>query len=78
MKTIAEINLLAKAMRPTIEAAIKESTDEIMTAKQVAAMLGVTPNAIYNRVANGEIPYKKTGGRLFFSRNQLNKYFLGQ
>jgi hypothetical protein len=78
MKTLAEINQLAKAISPTIEAALNKCSDEILITKQVADMLGVKVNAIYNRCSKGEIPYKKKGGRKFFSKNEILKCFLGK
>lgn len=73
----AELNQLAKSLRPAVDSAIQCATDEILTVEGVAKMLGVTVNAIYIRCNKGQIPYKKRGKRLYFSKNALLNYYLG-
>lgn len=72
----AEINQLAKSLQPYIEAAIKQTTDEILTVESAAKMLGATPTAIRIRCCRGQIPYQKRGKRLYFSKNALLHYYL--
>lgn len=74
--TKAELNQLAKILQPYIEAAIRQTTDEILTVDGAAKMLNVTPNAIHCRCKTGKIPYQKRGKRLYFSKNALLQYYL--
>lgn len=76
MKTKAELNQLASSLKPVVEAAIQQVTDEILTVESAAKMLNVTPNAIHCRCKAGKMPYQKRGKRLYFSKNELLKYYL--
>lgn len=76
MLTKAELNQLASSLRPVVEAAIQQATDEILTVESAAEMLNTTPNAIRLRCNRGQMPYQKRGKRLYFSKNELLKYYL--
>ncbi|MEM9490538.1 MAG: helix-turn-helix domain-containing protein [Myxococcota bacterium] len=45
--------------------------DEVLNADQVAAMLGVDRKTIYSYASRGEIPHRRLGKRLLFSRTVL-------
>lgn len=76
MLTKAELNQLASSLRPVVEAVIQQATDEILTVESAAKMLNTTPNAIRLRCNRGQMPYRKRGKRLYFSKNELLKYYL--
>lgn len=76
MRTKAELDQLAKSLKPTVEATLKECTDVMMNAKEVAEMLGVSVAAIHIRCSLKKMPYTKKHGRLYFSKNAITKYYL--
>jgi excisionase family DNA binding protein len=45
--------------------------DEVMDAEDVAAFLGVDRKTVYDYAARGEIPCRRLGKRLLFSRTAL-------
>ena len=48
-----------------------EGACEVMTAEQVAVMLGVNRKTVFEGAARGEIPHARVGRRLLFSRTAL-------
>lgn len=44
---------------------------EVMSADQAAAFLGVDRNTVYDAAGRGEIPHRRIGKRILFSRAQL-------
>lgn len=56
---------------------IRAEMDEIMTVEQVAIYLGIKPKTVHNKANNGELPYKKRFGRLYFSKHEITKLCLG-
>lgn len=44
---------------------------EVMSTVEVAAFLGVDRDTVYDAAARGEIPHRRIGKRLLFSRSQL-------
>jgi len=50
------------------------NTEELMTVDQVAALLGMSEKAIYNRVSRRAIPYIKLGGSLRFRRSDIERW----
>lgn len=48
-----------------------EPADDILSADQVAAWLGVDRKTIYDAAARGQIPHQRLGRRLLFSRHAL-------
>ncbi len=44
---------------------------EVMDADEVAAFLGVDRNTVYDYAGRGEIPHRRLGKRLLFSRSAL-------
>ena len=45
--------------------------DEIMTAEEVAGFLGIGRNSVYDAAGRQEIPHRRIGRRLLFSRSAL-------
>lgn len=46
-------------------------SDEVLTAEQVAAMLGVDKKTIYDKANRGEIPCRRLGRRMLFGRRAI-------
>jgi excisionase family DNA binding protein len=46
--------------------------EPMMTARQVAELLGVHENWVYDQAASGELPSYKIGGTRRFDRNEVN------
>lgn len=76
MRTKAEIDQIARRLEPVIEKAMQSATDEVLTVKKTAEMLGVSKWGIYTRVQNKQIPYTKKNGRLYFSKNAIINYYI--
>ena len=52
---------------------------EVLTVKQLATLIGVTPNTIYRHAAMGSIPTVRPGGirRVLFSRQWIESQLRG-
>ena len=48
--------------------------ESMMTARQVAKLLGVHENWVYDHAASGELPSYKIGGTRRFVRDEINGY----
>ena len=48
---------------------------DIMTAKQAAQFLGVHPNTIYLAAERKQIPHRRLGRKLLFSRSVIMEWF---
>lgn len=71
MLSIAEINLIAERV-----AQLAKPADKIMSIEQAAEYLHTTRDALAKRIERKQIPFHKKNGRLYFSRNELNTYYL--
>ena len=47
------------------------ASTEVMTAAEVGAFLGLSRNSVYEAAARGEIPCRRVGRRLIFSRQAI-------
>lgn len=54
---------------------MSEST--AMSVEEVAAMLGVSTKTVYEAAGRGEIPHRRLGRRILFSRAAITKWFDG-
>jgi len=52
----------------------KEDTDEIMTVEQLSTYLTIARQTIYGKCAAKEIPYFKTGKRVYFKKSEINDW----
>ena len=48
--------------------------ESMMTVRQVAELLGVHENWVYDQAASGELPSYKIGGTRRFDRDEINGY----
>jgi excisionase family DNA binding protein len=48
--------------------------ESMMTARQVAELIGVHENWVYDQAASGELPSYKIGGTRRFDRDEINGY----
>ena len=71
MLSLSEINLIAEKV-----AQLAKPADEIMSIEQAAEYLHTTRDALAKRIERKQIPFHKKNGRLYFSRNELNAYYL--
>ena len=72
MLTLTEINLIAEATAKLI----LDQSDELLTTKSCAEMLGVTVGALHKRCASGTIPYHRKHGALYFSKKEVTSYYM--
>jgi excisionase family DNA binding protein len=56
----------------------KEQPDEFLNVDGAARLLGVTKTAIYNKVSDKTIPFRRAGRLLRFSRQELTDYLGGR
>lgn len=71
MLTLTEITLIAEKV-----AQLARPVDEIMNITRAAEYLNTTPAALAKRVERKQVPFHKKNGLLYFSRNELNEYYL--
>lgn len=73
-----EMNKIAYlAARKVVEMLKSEqllAEDRTLSAKEAAEVLRCSVKTVYNLVSLGEIPYRKSGRRLVFSRQSLMQY----
>lgn len=76
--TAYEMNKIADlAARKVVEMLKSESLlaeDRTLSAREAAEVLRCSVKTVYNLVSLGEIPYRKSGRRLVFSRQSLMQY----
>ena len=48
-----------------------ESPPEVMTAAEAAEFLRISRDSLYNAAGRGDIPYRRLGKRMLFSRARL-------
>lgn len=53
------------------------SDKEILTVAEAAKLLGIHPQTLYERCAMGDVPHKRLGRRLLFSRRKLVEWVEG-
>lgn len=63
--------LLALPAAPQNDPVTPPVPAEVMSADETAAFLGVDRNTVYDAAGRGEIPHRRIGKRLLFSRAQL-------
>lgn len=51
-----------------------ENQKDLLTPPEAADFLNLALPSIYSKVSRGELPNMKRGGRLYFSRAELEKY----
>lgn len=76
--TAYEMNKIADlAARKVVEMLKSErllAEDRTLSAREAAEVLRCSVKTVYNLVSLGEIPYRKSGRRLVFSRQSLMQY----
>jgi excisionase family DNA binding protein len=66
--------LEAIAQRVAELVAQRHDGDGYLNATQAADFVGLSLKALYARVARGQIPFKRKGKRVFFSRAELRAW----
>ena len=51
---------------------------EVLTVDQVADLLGLGRNTVYDAANRGEIPHRRVGRRLLFSRTAVLEWLQGK
>jgi excisionase family DNA binding protein len=46
----------------------------VLTVKQVATMLGITPAAVYQAAARGRLPARRWNGRVLFLASEFDEF----
>lgn len=54
------------------------STAEVLNVDEVAELLGVGRNTVYDAANRGEIPHRRLGRRLIFSREAVMNWLKGK
>ena len=62
----------------TVSKALEHGKDELLNTKKCAEWLGISVNTLQKRCCDKAIPYHKKGGLLFFSKNEITKYYLAR
>ena len=68
------LDALRTAVRDELRAQL---TDEVLTAEQVAAWLGINVDSCREAANRGDIPHRRIGRRMLFSRNAINTWLAG-
>lgn len=54
------------------------ATAEVLNVDEVADLLGLGRNTIYDAASRGEIPHRRVGRRLIFSRTAVMQWLQGK
>lgn len=54
------------------------SESEVLSVDQVAELLGLGRNTVYDAAGRGEIPHRRIGRRLIFSRTAVLEWLQGK
>lgn len=57
---------------------IEMTASEVLTVAQVADLLGLGKNTVYDAAARGQIPHRRIGRRLIFSRSAVMEWLAGK
>lgn len=58
---------------------MKKPTDpDILSAREVAALLGLEEHTVYESAARGELPARRVGRRVLFSRHAIDEWMHGK
>ncbi len=57
---------------------VSEVSAEVLTVDQVADLLGLGRNTVYEAANRGEIPHRRVGRRLIFSRSAVMQWLNGK
>jgi len=55
---------------------VDDEESDILYVNDVCQILNIQPPTVYAKTSKKEIPHYKKGGRLYFSRNELQKWLL--
>ncbi len=72
--TTKEIERIAEAVTRNL----RSDTDQLMNVQQAAAYLGCSASALRKRCSCTSIPRHKRDGILYFSKIELNNYYLNR
>ena len=72
MITPHEIRLIAEAVVKMIT-----PPDILMDKRKAAEYLGISTGAVAKRVERGQLPCHRKHGQLYFSKNEIDAYLLG-
>jgi excisionase family DNA binding protein len=53
------------------------SDPDVLTVEQTAKLLGLSIHSVYNAVSKGQIPHRRIGRRLLFSRGAILTWLQG-
>lgn len=70
MKPITEATI-RQLIASEVEQALARQTPDVLNAEQVAALLGLDRKTVYEYAGRGQIPHRRLGRRLLFSRSAL-------
>lgn len=59
---------------PTLTTTEAEPKEKLLSVKETAEFLGLSPATIYSNVSRGTLPHMKRGNRLYFSSLELMEY----
>lgn len=62
----------------TAKAATAEPADEVMTAEELAAYLGVTKGRVYHLTSAKDLPHYRRNGKIYFSKAEIDDWKLGR
>lgn len=61
-----------KLLRATLKA--NSNPDDLLCIDEAAQFLNISKHTVYKKVSDSEIPYCKQGKKLYFSREDLNRW----
>ena len=75
--TVVTLEEVRMVVRAEVERAVSAERRGFLTLKSAAAYLDVTEQALRARVKRGEILVHRRDGRLYFDRDELERYVRG-
>jgi excisionase family DNA binding protein len=72
-----DLAALARRLGPFLPATLTPAPDRWLTAHEAADYLGIAYSTLKKRMAAGELPCEREGGRCYFRRADLDAWRLG-
>lgn len=76
MITINDIKRIRAELVDGLREELLKATDELLTAKQCAEMLGISRAALAKRRQRGQLPYHEVDGCIYYSKREITSKYL--
>lgn len=77
LQELIEVSVKRALGSQQLNGSVNAEADTYLSIDEVVPILKISKATIYSKCQRRELPYSKRGGRLYFSKNELNEYLKG-